>query len=190
MDPDKLKTSTIRRMRLYFARHGQTNANVDTLNGKMIAELDLPLNENGIEQSKVLADELKDSNLDVIICSPLLRARQTAEIVNQYHGLPIKIDDSWRERYAGDNIDAARWNDLFDFDKNIPVENGESLDEFFRRIYSAIEKTKLEQQGRNVLVVSHGGVQHAVYAYMNKCPLLGNMRISPLKNGGVRVYDV
>lgn len=177
-------------MRLYFARHGQTNANVDTLNGKIISELDLPLNENGIKQSNALADELKDTRLDVIICSPLLRARQTAEIVNQYHGLPIKIDHYWRERYAGDNIDATKWNDLFDFDKNIPVENGESLDEFFRRIYSAIEKTKLEQQGRNVLLVSHGGVQHAVYAYMNKCPLSGNMRISPLKNGGVRVYDV
>jgi len=72
-------------MKLYFARHGQTNANANMTNGQSIAELDEPLNEEGVRQAKELAEELKGVDLHAIISSTLTRAHQTAEIVNQYH---------------------------------------------------------------------------------------------------------
>jgi broad specificity phosphatase PhoE len=177
-------------MKLYFARHGQTDANAKMVSGHFIEDLDEALNQTGVEQAKELAEQLKDVQLDAIIASPLKRAYQTAELVNTYHGLPIIVDVVWRERRAGTYIDLRSWNDLFDFDKNISVEDGESLEEFFERIYAAIDNLKTKYINKTVLVVSHGGVQHAVYAYANRLPLSGNIRVSRLKNCEYRVYEL
>lgn len=177
-------------MKLYFARHGQTDANASMVNGQSISELDGPLNQLGIQQANELAEQLKDVRFDVIISSPLKRAHQTAELVNKHHSLPIKVDSVWREREAGVYIDINTWNDMFDFDKNIQVENGESLGGFFDRVYMAIDNLRSEYSDKTVLVVSHGGVQHALYAYTNKLTLSGNMRISPMKNCEYRIYDL
>lgn len=175
-------------MKLYFARHGQTDGNAS--NGRASTVYDEPLNQKGIEQAEELAEELKAIKFDLIISSPLKRARQTAEIINKYHHLPIKADDAWLERKANGYIDATVWQDLFDFDKNIQIENCEALDDFFARIYKAIDDLKSEYANKSVLVVSHGGPQHAVYAYANKLPLSGDMRISPMSNAEYRLYDV
>ena len=146
--------------------------------------------KKGLNKLRKLAEELKDIKFDTIISSPLKRARQTAEIINKYHNLTIKIDDSWLERKADSYIDASIWQDLFDFDKNIQIENGESLNNFFARIYQAIDSLQNEYNKKSVLVVSHGGPQHALYAYANKLPLSGNMRVRPMKNGECRVYEL
>lgn len=177
-------------MNLYFARHGQTNANANMIGGQHISELDESLNQVGIQQAKDLAEQLKEVKLDAIISSPLKRAYQTAEFINKHHNTAIKIDSAWRERQAETYIDINSWNDLFDFDKNIPIENGESLKEFFERVYLAIDTLKNEYADKTVLVVSHGGVQHALYAYANKLPLSGNIRISPMKNCEHRIYKL
>jgi broad specificity phosphatase PhoE len=175
-------------MKLYFARHGQTDGNAS--NGKTTAVYDGLLNEKGIAQAKELAEELKDINFDVIISSPLKRAYQTAEIINKYHNLSIKVDDSWLERKADSYIDANIWQDLFDFDKNIQIENGEPLHDFFARVYKAIDDMKSEYADKSVLVVSHGGPQHALYAYANKLLLSGDLHISPMRNGEYRIYKL
>lgn len=177
-------------MKLYFARHGQTNANASMTNGQSIAELDEPLNQTGVQQANELAEQLRNINFDVIVSSPLKRALQTAEIVNKYHNLKIVLEDSWQERQAGTYIDANSWHDLFDFDKNIEIKDGESIGDFFARAYGAIEKLKNEYADKTILVVSHGGIQHALYAYANKLTLAGNMRISPMKNCEYRLYEL
>lgn len=177
-------------MKLYFVRHGQTDANVAMNNGQLIGEYDEPLNVIGIKQAEDLAEQLKDSKFDAIISSPLLRAKQTAEIVNKYHDLPIVFDAAWRERQADTYIDPESWNDLFDFDKNIQVANSESLGDFFDRIYVALDKLKNEYANSTILVVSHGGVHHALYAYVNKLPHTGNVRISRVQNCEYRMYDL
>jgi len=94
------------------------------------------------------------------------------------------------ERKADSYIDANVWQDLFDFDKNIQIENGESLDDFFTRIYQAIDSLKSKYANKSVLIVAHGGPQHALYAYAKKLPLSGNMRISPMRNGEFRLYEL
>ena len=160
------------------------------VHGQSIAELDEPLNQLGIQQAKELAKELEAITFDAIISSSLKRAYQTAELVNEYHHLPLETDDVWRERKAESYIDINSWNDLFDFDKNIQLENGESLTEFFERIYAALDTLKQEYDNQTILVVSHGGVQHALYAYANKLPWAGNMRISPMKNCEYRIYNL
>ena len=174
-------------MKLYFVRHGQTDTNS---NGANNLSTDEPLNQLGVQQAEQLAKELKDVKFDVIISSPLKRAYLTAELLNEYHNLPIKVDKVWRERDADAHVDIKLWNDVFDFDKNLQLENSETLGDFFKRVYAAIDNLKQEYDNKTILLVSHGGVQHALYAYANELPWSGNMRISPMRNCEYRVYEL
>lgn len=177
-------------MKIYFVRHGQTNANANMQSGQTIEELDEPLNDIGIQQAEDLAVQLKNTHFDFIISSPLKRALQTAEIVNKYHQLPVATEDRLQERNASTYIDIKTWNDLFDFDKNVQLQGSESLHDFFDRIQDYFDELKKSYPDKNILIVSHGGVQHVLYAYANKLPRSGNMRISPMKNCECREYEI
>lgn len=177
-------------MKLYFARHGHTDANPNTIPSEANGEIDEPLNSLGIQQANDLAEQLKDAQLDAIITSPLKRAYQTAEIVNKYHDLPITVDVGWREREIGAYVDMKTWNDLFDFDKNIHPKNVEDLREFFKRVYDTVDDMKQKYDDKTILAVSHNGVRLALHAYANKLPLSGNIRLSPMKNCEYRIYDI
>lgn len=177
-------------MRLYFVRHGQTNSNAGIASSRSSAVNDEPLNELGIQQANELAEQLKNEKFDLIISSPFKRALQTAEIVNKYHNLDINIDPAWQEMKTDGYVNSHVWNDLLDFDKSTTHANTENLADFLKRIYEATDKLVAKNSGKNVLVVSHGGVQHALYAYANKLPLTGNMRINPMKNCECRVYEL
>ena len=67
---------------ILFVRHGQTDCNI---NGIIQGHLDAPLNQTGIEQAEKTAEELKNTSIDIIYSSPLIRAKKTAEIINKYH---------------------------------------------------------------------------------------------------------
>lgn len=177
-------------MKLYFARHGHTDANQETVLDQTVQQINEPLNQVGIQQANDLADKLKDVSFDVIISSPLHRALQTAEIVNKNRHLPIEIDGVWRERDTGGYVTLEVWNDLFDFEKNLSLENSEDLEAFFNRVYAALETLKKRHKAKTVLVVSHGGVHQALYAYVNNLPHKGNVRNSPLHNCEYRIYDI
>ncbi|TDV72547.1 histidine phosphatase family protein [Pseudomonas sp. LP_7_YM] len=84
-------------MRLYVVRHGQTQANAEH---RYLGSLDPELTETGREQAVALSLELPDS-IDSIVVSPLLRARQTAEILNYSFNLPVQVLDGFRERSVG-----------------------------------------------------------------------------------------
>src|SRR5690606_30756536 len=129
-------------MKIYFVRHGQTDANANMQSGQTIEELDEPLNETGEKQAKELAEQLKDIPFDYIISSPLKRALHTADIINKYHNLPIVLEDKLRERNASTYIDIKTWHDLFDFDKNIQLQDGESLHAFFDRAQTYFDELK------------------------------------------------
>jgi broad specificity phosphatase PhoE len=176
-------------MKLYFVRHGQTNSNAQAASQPALGN-DEPLNELGAQQASELAEQLKNEEIDVIISSPFKRAVQTAEIINKYHDLEIDINDTWREIQTDGYVDLDTWNDIFNFDKKTLIENAESLENFFKRIYEALDKLVAEHKNETILVVSHGGVQHALYAYANKLSRTGDMRISPMKNCEYRVYEL
>jgi broad specificity phosphatase PhoE len=178
-------------MVLYFVRHGQTDSNARMGSGQSCQKLDdEPFNSTGIKESEDLAKTLKDIKFDAIISSPSKRTYQTAEVINKYHKMPIIKDSSLRERVSKTYVDSDTWRDLFDFDKDIPNEDGETLTGFFNRIYKTLDRLKTEYANKTILVVAHGGVQHALYAYANKLPLKGNIRISPMKNCEYRKYEL
>lgn len=176
-------------MKLYFVRHGHMSATPETALDPNIGQINEPLSEIGIQQASQVAEELRDVPFDAIFSSALKRASQTAEIINKHHGLTVNINDAWRERDTGRYVTAEVWNDLFNFDKNLVIENTEDLSEFFQRIYTAIDELKEEYGDKTVAIVSHGGVHQALYSYVNNLTLTGNVRNSPLRNCEYKIYE-
>lgn len=75
---------------VYFVRHGQTD-----LNKKRIHQSsDEPLNETGKKQALEVSEILKKKNIDALLTSPFVRARETAEIIGNELDLPLIIEDS------------------------------------------------------------------------------------------------
>lgn len=177
-------------MKIYFVRHGQTDFNA----GKAYAsgDIDHELNEIGIEQAEQTRDQLQNKTFDVVISSPLRRAKKTAEIINERHNLEIQFDERLKERFSGPlsqapNLEA--WHKSFDFDDEFIVEGGEMATDFFTRVYSFLDDLSTNYGDKTILIVSHGGVRHAFDAYFHQLPWKGNLRINRTENGEVVEFD-
>ena len=97
-------------MKFYVTRHGQTAWNRENL---VCGITDLPLDETGREQARQTAQKLKDTHLDRVIVSPLLRARQTAELICQGRALPLSVDARVREQNYGIYEGVSRFDQGF-----------------------------------------------------------------------------
>lgn len=82
----------------YFLRHGQTQWNLE---GRFQGHSDIPLNALGLAQARDAAKILAGCPVDLIVASPLIRARKTAEIVAERIGKPLQFDDELKERHFG-----------------------------------------------------------------------------------------
>jgi len=91
-------TSDLPKRSFYFLRHGQTDWNIA---GRFQGHTDIPLNEVGLAQARDAARILGQCPIDLIVASPLIRARKTAEIVSERLGKPLLFDDELKERRFG-----------------------------------------------------------------------------------------
>ena len=153
---------------IYFVRHGETDYNVL---GIAQGQLDIPLNENGLIQAEKLSVDLKDYHFDVIYSSPLIRAKKTAEIINQYHGVEIIYDDRLKEFYAGkrQGTKSNEWTSEMneDFMNNPEKYGAESNDSFYQRCVDAYKDLPTN---KDILVVAHAGVYKNIKRYKEKKP--------------------
>ena len=86
-------------MKLYILRHGQTPWNTKK---RMQGQTDILLNEEGIRLAEETGRGMKDIDIDLVISSPLLRARQTAELVMAGRSIPLITDRRIMEMSFGD----------------------------------------------------------------------------------------
>ena len=152
-------------MKLFVARHGQTAWNAQN---KVCGITDVELTEKGIEQAKELADIVKKHNIDTIISSPLKRAIKTSRIVADKNNITLQIEESLIEQNYGIYEGVDRKNDNFLANKRnfaYRYPNGESMMQVAYRIYGLIDKIKAQYQGKNVLIISHGGVCRIIRTY-------------------------
>lgn len=176
-------------MKLYITRHGQTDWN---LNQKIQGKVDIPLNETGRNQARVTRDRLADVKLDVIFSSPLLRAFETAQIINEAHQLAIIKDLRLEERGFGDMEGAAL--DTMDFtnfwkpEKEALFPNCEATSSFYMRVHNFIEELKEYDSDQSILIVAHGGVSLPFYTYFHTMPEAEDMREYMLGNCEVACY--
>nr|WP_249308211.1 histidine phosphatase family protein [Lederbergia citrea] len=144
-------------------RHGETDWNAL---GKIQGKTDIPLNKNGIQQAQECREFLKDSKWDVIITSPLKRAKQTAEIINEGLNVPLIEMDNFSERYFGDAEGMTLEERLTAYpDKNYP--NQEDRLSFINRIMAGIKTINQKYGNRKVLLVVHGAVINAILATLS-----------------------
>ena len=141
---------------IYFIRHGQTEYNRTE---RMQGQLDVPLNDTGRAQVKKIAVDVAKLNIDKIISSDLLRAKETAEIVNT-KGLPLTFDNRIREFYFGmlqdrllADITDAEWAQ---FRENPKTFKAETYEEVFARVKCFLDEIKAKKMD-NLLIVTHGG---------------------------------
>lgn len=150
---------------LFLIRHGETTWNVS---GKVQGCTDIPLSKNGYEQAKLASAKLKDS-FDVVYCSPLIRARETANIICNGTNITPKILDEIREINFGEweGLDFKEINKLYpnEFslwinDKiNAPLVGGEkSIKLASVRAKNCLYKTIQENENKRIAIIAHGGI--------------------------------
>ena len=152
-------------MKLYIARHGETPWNVEN---RVSGRTDVPLTEKGMEQARLLARNAMGKGIQVILCSPLLRARQTAQAVSEAIGVPIELDERLIELDFGCFEGGPRSDPEFQYTRaQFPTRypGGESAFQLAHRVYSCLEDVKRKYAGKTVLLVCHGGVCRMVRSY-------------------------
>ena len=78
-------------MEILLTRHGQTEWNfLQKVQGKA----DIKLNEKGIKQAKDVKDKLKNEQIDLILCSPLIRAVETANIIKALYYTHLRAHET------------------------------------------------------------------------------------------------
>lgn len=152
-------------MKLYVARHGQTEWNA--LN-KVCGSTNLTLTELGKQQAKQLAEKVKNLDIDVIIASPMIRAQQTAEAISLATGISVLTDERLREHDYGsfegfDRSNEEYWAQKYQFAVKFP--QGESVLQLAQRVYNVLEDVKNTYCDKTVLLVCHGGVSRMIKTY-------------------------
>ncbi len=85
-------------MILYIIRHGETEWNTAK---KMQGQTDIPLNDNGLSLAREVGRHMRDIPFDLVISSPLQRARVTAELITEGRDIPFRTDDRLIEMSFG-----------------------------------------------------------------------------------------
>lgn len=151
---------------VYLMRHGQSQANLE----RIFANGDdgYPLTEEGRAQVSLTAELLALKNIKRIYTSPILRARQSAAIVEKKLGIESVVLDEIREFSVGElegqfisgEAESAfmrlmiQWISGNSSDK---IPNGESHLEIMARMKKAIDIIVSENHTGEILLVSHGG---------------------------------
>ena len=152
-----------------LVRHGETDDNAAR---RVQGQRDSQLNERGREQSRALAERLREENLQALYTSPLQRASATAQIVGDLLGLEAISDERLMEADAGDwsgrliadvTADAPDdWQRWRCADPTFRFPGGESVAEQAARVHAAL--ADVASGPLPALVVTHGGSIRAVGA--------------------------
>ncbi|MBR1796859.1 MAG: histidine phosphatase family protein [Clostridiales bacterium] len=164
---------------LYIIRHGKTDWN---LKHKIQGQTDIPLNEQGISMAIEAGERYKDIHFDVCYCSPLERARDTAELLLKDRDVPIIIDDRLTELgfgiYEGtenvyDKPDCPLRELFFNPGGYKPQGGAESLEDLFARTGSFLDEIAYPQvrEGKDVLIVGHGAMNSAIVCQVRNKPV-------------------
>ncbi len=176
-------------MRVYAARHGQTQWNAED---KICGSTDLPLNEKGFAQAKKLAEIAAGYGIDLIVSSPLLRARQTAAAIAEACGALVVIEERLREQDFGSFEGKSRKDPQYQFNRLQfagKYPGGESTMQVAARVYGVLDELKEKYGNRTVLLVCHGCVCRVIRSYFVSTTNEEYFQFTE-SNTGIRGYDL
>ena len=165
---------------LFIMRHGKTDWNAKH---KLQGRTDVPLNEEGRKMAREAHDRYSDVPIDVCFCSPLVRARETAELFLKDRSIPIYFDERLREMSFGefegmenafDDPDCAI-NVLFQHPERYieSIGGAETFEELYARTGEFLKEkvAPLLQQGKTVLIVGHGAMNCSIVCQVKGLPI-------------------
>jgi len=154
------ETTMLHAQPFFFLRHGETDWNRER---RVQGQTDIPLNEKGIAQAHSAKSLLVGCGVDVVCCSPLRRAHDTALIVNEALKCQVVIMGDLREVGLGSREGQRKGNWYSQWKRGVTPPGAESHRNFIERALRGINAA-LARNGR-VLIVAHGGVYSAVEQY-------------------------
>ena len=144
--------------RVYFVRHAQpVHSHAD--------DRTRPLTEEGIADTSVVLETLKDKQIDAFYCSPYKRSMDTIRSTAEYYGMEIATDERLRERENGENgnnhgMFQKRWAD-----HTYHEDGGESIGMVQARNIEALREILAANEGRNIVIGTHGTALSSVMNY-------------------------
>ena len=144
---------------IYFVRHAKSVKSED--------ERNRPLTDEGLADSALVLETLKDKKIDAFYSSPYRRSIQTIEETADHFGMEIAIDERLHERVSG-----GKWNnreELFrrwdDFEYH--ERDGESLGSVQRRNIAALRDILTRHDGERVVIGTHGTALSTIFNYFD-----------------------
>ncbi|MBD2810279.1 adenosylcobalamin/alpha-ribazole phosphatase [Xenorhabdus sp. Vera] len=185
-------------MRFFLVRHGQTQANIDSV---FCGKTDLSLTQTGINQAQQIADSLKNITFQSIHCSEMKRAIQTAQIISP-SSIPYlpKINSDYRlneldfgawelchhaDIAKDDPLAWSHW--LADWQNGCPT-GGESFKHFSERVEEYTEVLRSSIATENHLIVAHQGVLGLLLVKLLQLPTEA-MWSFPFQQGTYSIVD-
>jgi broad specificity phosphatase PhoE len=163
-------------MKIILLRHGESMDDVLNCYG---GAADYDLSPDGIATAKEVANKFKDEKIEKIFSSPLKRAYQTAEAINNVHNCGIEIADKLYERnsygvLSGSNLDDCKnifgWllkditGKIGNYYSDQLVVGAESVSGFDNRIKEAMQKIVVDAEGlKCIAIITHGNVTRSIY---------------------------
>lgn len=187
---------------IYLVRHGEYENPHYLFPGRGPG---FPLSDLGRRQVAVVADYMRSRHITALYSSPVLRTRQTAEIISAAVSLPIVFDDRLLE--IGTNIEGTSMTDVDAIGGNVytpefHAKGAESIEDLVARLNGFVVEKRTEHEGKNILCVSHGDpIRFIVMHYMNKTldfrssraiatPLAGGYSLIFTNDGSVSVEPI
>ena len=175
-------------MKIYILRHGQTEWNKEN---RVAYNKELLLNETGLKQAEYARKQLENIDYDLVISSPFIRAKTTAEIANNGRK-EIIIDERLSERNIGiidgEPLEKVNLTDIFNYYKNIEIEGAENMQDFCKRVWSFLDELKEKYPDKTILLATHNIVIRAIKAYVLGIPEDGNLRQYGVDNCKIEEY--
>lgn len=169
---------------VFFVRHAESEANAA---GLMAGMLDTPLSSKGKQQAKQAGKDLSNKSIELVVCSPLTRTRQTAEIIAKEIGYdPTKIlaNKAFIERSFGPYEGRTFKEYLAHNEANTLLDGMETTEEIYQRVKVGFDWLS-KQKANTILLVSHGATGRMVkvvaqkkeHSHFHSIERLGNTEI-------------
>ena len=164
----------------YLLRHGEAESNVKNIVSSWPEKFHNPLTEGGIAKIKKVAQELKNKKIGLIFSSPLLRTKQTAEIVGKLLKINPKTDKRLRELEFG-TFNGQSAKEFMKYFKNKEerlkrkTPKGENYVDMLKRVWDFFREINKKYRGKNILIVSHQAPLLLLLGKINYRPIMQSM---------------
>ncbi|WP_397383066.1 histidine phosphatase family protein [Prosthecobacter sp.] len=184
-------------MQIYLIRHGEVEEKYHKVFGG--SRIDMGLSPLGVRMGEAVATWLKDTKVEAIYASPMLRVQQTLAPLAKQTGLEpelmpelMEIDfgdwtgSRWDEVQTNFNASAFDWLEIIE---NNGIANGESIDSLMKRVQECLLQIIRAHPHQKVAIFCHGGIIRVMIALLLEMPLK-HMAFFNIEYGSISLVEL